>query len=870
MSRADERYNVKETEARWQRVWEDRGCFEAGEDPSRPKYYVLEMFPYPSGRIHMGHVRNYTLGDVVARYKRAKGFNVLHPMGWDAFGLPAENAAIQNNVHPAKWTRENIAAMREQLKSMGLSYDWRREVATCEPEYYRHEQKMFLDFLKAGLVYRKESWVNWDPVENTVLANEQVIDGRGWRSGALVEKRLLSQWFLKITAYAQDLLDSLTTLERWPDRVRLMQENWIGRSEGARLMFDLAAPPGGSAAESQAKPAGRLEVFTTRPDTLFGAKFVAIAANHPLTAELAKDNPALADFVAECNRMGTSEAAIETAEKKGIDTGIRAVHPFDSGWTLPVYVANFVLMDYGSGAIFGCPAHDQRDLDFANKYGLGYTQVVQPTAGQDEVAAAIARGEAYTGDGVAINSHFLDGLAVDAAKAEAIGRIEAMGRGERTVNYRLRDWGVSRQRYWGCPIPVIHCQSCGVVPVPVEQLPVRLPEDVTFDKPGNPLDHHPTWKHVACPACGKPARRETDTFDTFFESSWYFARFTSPNRADVAFDRAAADYWMPVDQYIGGIEHAVLHLLYSRFFTRALKDCGYLGVKEPFAGLLTQGMICHETYKSADGQWLYPTEVTAGANGGLVHVESGAPVIGGRSEKMSKSKKNVVDPAGIIDGYGADTARLFMLSDSPPERDLDWTEAGIDGAWRYVNRLWRMVVTAELPARGAAMPELGADAVKARRLVHRTIAQVGEDLERFHFNKAVARIREMTNGLAELPVGAAGGAWVLREGLETTARLIGPMMPHLAEELWRELGGDGLLAEAAWPDADPALLVEDSVTVAVQVNGKLRATIELPKDADSALAEQTALAQAAVISAMSGKPARKVVVVPNRIVNVVV
>jgi len=873
MSLADERYNVKETEAKWQRVWDERGCFEAREDRSKPKYYVLEMFPYPSGRIHMGHVRNYTLGDVVARYKRAKGFNVLHPMGWDAFGLPAENAAIQNKVHPAKWTRENIAAMREQLKSMGLSYDWRRELATCEPEYYRHEQRMFLDFLKAGLVYRKESWVNWDPVENTVLANEQVIDGRGWRSGALVEKRLLSQWFLKITAYAQDLLDSLATLERWPERVRLMQENWIGRSDGARLMFDLVADPLLGTAE-------RLEVFTTRPDTLFGAKFIAIAANHPLAADLAKgENTALAGFIAECNRMGTSEAAMETAEKKGIDTGLRAVHPFDPSWTLPVYVANFVLMDYGSGAIFGCPAHDQRDLDFANKYGLGHTQVVEPAADREAVAAAIAKGEAYTGDGIAINSRFLDGLAVDAAKAEAIRRIEEMGRGNRTVNYRLRDWGVSRQRYWGCPIPIIHCDSCGVVPVPADQLPVRLPEDVTFDQPGNPLDHHPTWKHVACPTCGGKARRETDTFDTFFESSWYFARFTSPARgtspdhADVAFDREAADYWMSVDQYIGGIEHAVLHLLYSRFFTRALKDCGYLGVKEPFAGLLTQGMICHETYKSAEGQWLFPTEVTAGPDGTLVHVDTGAPVTGGRSEKMSKSKKNVVDPAGIIDGYGADTARLFMLSDSPPERDLDWTEAGIDGAWRYVNRLWRMVSTpaGRIAAAGAVEPAHKDAAVTAvLREMHKTIDAVGTGLERFHFNKAVARIREFTNLLGELKGDGDDAAWMRRHGLETICLLIGPMMPHLAEEMWAALGGAGLLAQAAWPDADPALLVEDSVTVAVQVNGKLRATIILPVDADSALAEQTALAQPQVISAMSGKPARKVVVVPNRIVNVVV
>ncbi|MGE5503327.1 MAG: leucine--tRNA ligase [Actinomycetota bacterium] len=857
---ASDRYNVKETEARWQREWSERGSFVAAVDPSRPKYYVLEMFPYPSGRIHMGHVRNYTLGDVVARYKKARGFNVLHPMGWDAFGLPAENAAIQNNVHPAKWTRENIAAMREQLKSMGLSYDWGREVATCEPEYYRHEQKMFLDFLKAGLVYRKESWVNWDPVEHTVLANEQVIDGRGWRSGALVEKRLLSQWFLKITHYAQDLLDALATLERWPERVRLMQENWIGRSEGARLEFELAGR------------ADRLEVFTTRPDTLFGAKFLAIAANHPLAAELAAGNPGLAEFIAECNRMGTSEVAIETAEKKGFDTGLKAVHPFDPSWQLPVYVANFVLMEYGTGAIFGCPAHDQRDLDFATKYDLGYTQVVEPPPAEREAAlAGLARGEAYGGDGTMVNSGFLDGLGVEAAKAAAIARIEANGRGTKTINYRLRDWGVSRQRYWGCPIPVIHCPSCGVVPVPEADLPVKLPEDVTFDKPGNPLDHHPTWKHVACPTCGGAATRETDTFDTFFESSWYFARFTSPTTTDKGFDRAAADYWLPVDQYIGGIEHAVLHLLYSRFFTRALKDCGYLGVAEPFAGLLTQGMICHETYKSAAGQWLYPQEVVKDGDK-VVVAATGEPAVLGRSEKMSKSRKNVVDPAHIIDTYGADTARLFMLSDSPPERDLDWTEAGIDGAWRYVNRLWRMAAQppAALPDAGAPMPELGPEADKVHRLVHKTIAAVGDDLERFHFNKAVARIREMTNALGDLPADAAGTAWVLREGLETAARLVGPMLPHLAEEMWRLLGHATLLADTAWPAADPALLVEDTVTVAVQVNGKLRATVDLPKDCDAATAEQTALAQPTVAAAISGKPVRKVVVVPNRIVNVVV
>ncbi|HLO78773.1 MAG TPA: leucine--tRNA ligase [Magnetospirillum sp.] len=857
MSRTDERYNFKETEAKWQRQWEESGAFVAAIDPSRPKYYVMEMFPYPSGRIHMGHVRNYTLGDVVARHKRAKGFNVLHPMGWDAFGLPAENAAIERGVHPAKWTRENIASMRVQLKSMGLSYDWGREVATCEPEYYRHEQKMFLDFLKAGLVYRKESWVNWDPVENTVLANEQVIDGRGWRSGALVEKRLLSQWFLKITAFADDLLDSLKTLERWPERVRIMQENWIGRSEGARLVWDVAGR------------SDTLEIFTTRPDTLFGAAFLAISPNHPLAAELAQGNAALTDFIAECNRMGTSEAALETAEKKGVDTGLKARHPFVPGWELPIYVANFVLMEYGSGAIFGCPAHDQRDLDFARKYGLTVKPVVLP-AGEDPATFAVGA-EAFSGDGTLFNSDFLNGMDVEAAKAAAIARIEAQSLGERTVNWRLRDWGVSRQRYWGCPIPIIHCDSCGPVPVPEADLPVRLPEDVTFDKPGNPLAHHPTWKDVACPCCGKPARRETDTFDTFFESSWYFGRYTSPHAETVAFNKDEADYWLPVDQYIGGIEHAVLHLLYSRFFTRALKQCGYLDVKEPFDGLLTQGMVCHETYKDQSGAWLYPDEVVK-SEAGLAHATTGQPVTQGRSEKMSKSKRNTVDPAYIIDTYGADTARLFMLSDSPPERDLEWTEAGVDGAWRYVNRLWRLVgqVVDALPPVGAVMPELGAAAQKLRRQVHKTIAGLSDDLERFAFNKAVARLRELTNALGDVKPDSADLAWALREGLETAILLAAPMMPHLAEELWAELGHDVAVVNSPWPVADAALLVEDTVTVAVQVNGKLRATIELPKDVDTKVAEETALAQAGVIAAMSGKPPRKVVVVPNRIVNVVV
>ena len=852
-----ERYNFKEAEVRWQQEWADRGCFNAETDKSKPKYYVLEMFPYPSGRIHMGHVRNYTLGDLVARYKKARGFNVLHPMGWDAFGLPAENAAIENNVHPAKWTQENIAAMQTQLRSMGLSYDWRREIATCDPSYYKHEQKMFLDFLEAGLAYRRESWVNWDPAEQTVLANEQVIDGRGWRSGELVEKRRLAQWFLKITEFSQDLLDAIGGLERWPDRVRTMQVNWIGRSEGLRLNF------------AYTQRSDHLEVFTTRPDTLFGAAFCAVAANHPLAEELAEQDPGLADYVAACNRMGTSEAVIEAAEKTGYDTGLRVKHPFVDGRELPVYVANFVLMEYGTGAIFGCPAHDQRDLDFARKYSLDVIPVVLPSG---ENAGDFVIGDAaFTDSGKLINSEFLNGLEVDAAKSEINDRAEAAGIGTREINYRLRDWGVSRQRYWGCPIPIIHCDACGVVPVPAEDLPVTLPEDVDFDKPGNPLDHHPSWSQVDCPSCGIAARRETDTFDTFFESSWYFARFCSPH-ADTAVTPEDAEYWLPVDQYIGGIEHAVLHLLYSRFFSRAMQRCGYVKFAEPFAGLMTQGMIRHETYKDDTGNWLFPEQVQTG-DGGTEHVETGKPVVVGRSEKMSKSHKNVVDPEAIIGAYGADTARLFMLSDSPPDRDLDWTDAGIDGAWRYTQRLWRMVAEPRcaMPAPATPMPDQRDDAVEAvRRSIHQTAHHVSNDLDRFHFNKAVARIRELTNELEGLSADAPGAGWVYRDGIETVVRLIAPMMPHLAEEMWQRLGHSQLVAETSWPEVDTSLLVEENVMVGVQVNGKLRGTIELPRDADQQTAENEAMKLSPVASAISDREIRKIIFVPNRILNVVV
>jgi leucyl-tRNA synthetase len=852
------RYSFRETETKWQRIWEERATFQARAEPGRPKYYVLEMFPYPSGRIHMGHVRNYTLGDLIARYKRAQGFNVLHPMGWDAFGLPAENAAMQKGVHPATWTYANIDEMRAQFKTIGFSLDWAREVATCDPDYYRHEQAMFLDFLEAGLVERRESWVNWDPVDQTVLANEQVIDGRGWRSGAPVERRKLAQWFFKITAYSEELLAALDELERWPEKVRLMQRNWIGRSTGARIAFEVAG---------RDEP---LEVFTTRPDTLFGASFMAVSADHPLATELAPVTPGLAAFIDACRRTGTSEEALEKAEKQGFATGLVCRHPFLPEVRLPVYVANFVLMEYGTGAIFGCPAHDQRDLDFARKYGLDVTPVVLPP-GADPASFAIGD-EAYLGDGVAFNSGFLDGLAVEDAKAAAIARLEELGRGRGEVTFRLRDWGVSRQRYWGCPIPVVHCEACGVVPLAKDQLPVVLPEDIELGRPGNPLDHHPSWRHTRCPRCGGAARRETDTFDTFVESSWYFLRFCSP-QAGTAFERADADYWMPVDQYIGGVEHAVLHLLYSRFFTRALKRCGYLAIDEPFAGLFTQGMITHRTFRAADGRWLEPGEVREETPGSWVGLDDDRPVEVGRVEKMSKSKRNTIDPSAIIEAYGADTARLFMLSDSPPDRDLEWTEAGIDGAWRYLNRLWRLFdeLAPQLAPAGTPVPEdLAPAARELRRAIHRTIAQVSDEIERFHFNKAVALIREFSNRIESFQPGDPAAPALLREALDVLVRLLGPVVPHLAEELWARLGNPKLLADTPWPAADPAWLAEDQVTIAVQVGGKLRATIALPRGGDQATAEAEARAEPNVARALGGRPVRRVVYVPERLVNFVV
>ena len=853
------RYDFHRAEPKWQAAWSERACFRVADVPTdgKPKYYVLEMFPYPSGKIHMGHVRNYTLGDVVARYKRARGFSVMHPMGWDAFGLPAENAARERGVHPSKWTHENIANMRDELKRMGLSLDWEREFATCDPEYYQHQQKLFLDFLKAGLVERKESWVNWDPVDGTVLANEQVIDGRGWRSGALVEKKQLSQWFLSITKYAPELLSALDSMDRWPERVRLMQANWIGRSEGARLHFDLA------------DGSGKIEVYTTRPDTLFGMSFLAIAPEHPIAAAAGARDPAAAAFIAECRSKGTSEAVIETGEKLGFDTGIRVKHPFIEGATFPVWIANFVLMEYGTGAIFGCPAHDQRDLDFVRKYGLQVLPVVLPP-GADPATFSIGK-EPYVGPGVAYNSDFLNGLDVDAAKREVIAALSAKGLGEGVTNWRLRDWGVSRQRYWGCPIPVIHCDRCGVVPVPDDQLPVRLPDDVTFDRPGNPLDHHPTWKHVNCPTCGKAARRETDTFDTFVDSAWYFARFCCAKATDRPLVRAAVDHWMPVDQYIGGIEHAILHLLYARFFTRAMKITGHVSVEEPFAGLFTQGMVNHESYRGADGTWLYPEEIDKRPDGTAVHKETGAPVTVGRIEAMSKSKRNTIDPGAIIERYGADTARWFILSDNPPERDMEWTESGAAGAFRFTQRVFRL---AEVLGGAVPRPEdFGPAGRTLRRAAHKCIAMVTEALDSFAFNVAVARLYELANAITEAERGAnePGLDWARREAVEMLARLSAPMMPHLAEEILSHLnpGMGTLVAELPWPEAEPDLLVAESVTIAVQIMGKLRGTIVAPPDAAVEFVLGLAAAEPNVARALEGKRIVKRVHVPNRIVNFV-
>jgi len=846
------RYDPASSEPKWQQAWDAAGVFTARHDPSRPKYYVLEMFPYPSGRIHMGHVRNYTMGDVVARYRAAQGFSVLHPMGWDAFGMPAENAAMATGVHPKDYTYGNIAEMRAQLGPLGLSIDWSREFATCDPEYYGQQQALFIDMLAAGLVYRKNAVVNWDPVDMTVLANEQVIDGRGWRSGAVVDRRELTQWFFRISAYSEELLTALDGLKDWPAKVRLMQANWIGRSRGLQFGFDLVTPYAGHDA---------VEVYTTRPDTLLGASFVGISPDHPLARALEAESPDAAAFCAAARKGGTTEEAIETAEKLGFDTGLRVAHPLVPGQTLPVWIANFILMDYGTGAIFGCPAHDQRDFDFATKYALPVPSVfVAEGAGATVLAEAfvppkdqpVTYVRGFAGAGTQTGSE-----AVEAA----IAHCEARGIGKGVTKFRLRDWGLSRQRYWGCPIPVVHCARCGVVPEAKANLPVVLPDDVTFDIPGNPLDRHPTWRDCACPRCGGKGRRETDTMDTFVDSSWYFARFTAP-RATTPTDPAEVGYWMNVDQYIGGVEHAILHLLYSRFFARAMHATGHLPAKaiEPFNALFTQGMVTHEIYQTRDpaGRPFYhlPEEVEGG------HLKTtGAVVEVIPSAKMSKSKKNVVDPLAIIAAYGADTARWFILSDSPPERDVEWTASGAEAAFRHLGRVWRLAV--EVDTRGAG------DAAQDNallRAMHRAIADVTAGIEGFAFNKAIARLYEFTNVVAK----SDGSAGAKRQAMRVMAQLLAPMVPHLAEEIWAHLGGIGLVAQAAWPKADPAMLADDHVVLPIQINGKRRAEISVPKDMAAAEVEALVLADPVVARVLAGALPKKLIVVAGRIVNVVV
>ena len=908
------RYDPAAIERQWQAVWDEAGVFTARRDPARPKYYVLEMFPYPSGRIHMGHVRNYTMGDVVARTKAAQGYSVLHPMGWDAFGMPAENAAMERGGHPKDWTYSNIADMRAQMKPLGLSIDWSREFATCDPEYYGQQQAMFIDMLAAGLVYRKNAVVNWDPVDMTVLANEQVIDGRGWRSNALVERRELTQWFFKISAYSGELLSALDGLTNWPEKVRLMQANWIGKSQGLEFAFVMKGAPAGFET---------LPVYTTRPDTLLGASFAAISPDHPLAKALEAGNPAIAAFVAECRRVGTSAEALETAEKRGMDTGITVVHPLNAGVELPVYIANFILMEYGTGAIFGCPAHDQRDLDFARKYGLPVVSVFEPETVEGGYAAPEGTGPAYVpmkSERVRYVRGFAgDGLQTgEAAIAAAISHAELQGYGKGVTNYRLRDWGISRQRYWGCPIPVVHCPDCGVVPEAKANLPIRLPDDVTFDIPGNPLDRHPTWGRTTCPKCGGAARRETDTMDTFVDSSWYYARFTAPHAATPTV-MADAEYWMNVDQYIGGVEHAILHLLYSRFFARAMSKTGHLPAKaiEPFNALFTQGMVTHEIYRGAivtsdsgafsddvpvgpqlRTKYYLPEEVLRFEIAGRPHAilksalaardvseadtsavvavyqdaknfsslqnagEESEAIFVDSSAKMSKSKKNVVDPMNIIASFGADTARWFVLSDSPPERDVEWTASGAEATFKHLNRVWALSV------RIADMPgdHQGSGDEDLRRATARAVAEVTAGINGFAFNKAIAKLYEFTNALSKSDASTP----VMREAIRTLAQLMSPMTPHIAESIWSVQGGVGLVSQAAWPLADAGLLVDDQVILPIQINGKRRAEISVPKDMPASEVEKIALADEAVVKFLAGQPVKKLIVVPGRIINVVV
>ena len=844
------KYNPSIIEKKWQKIWHDNDIFKAEIDYKKPKYYVLEMFPYPSGAIHMGHVRNYTLGDLVARYKRANGFNVLHPMGWDAFGLPAENAAIENKVHPSKWTYTNIESMKKQLKEMGLSYDWSREIATCDPNYFKFEQKMFIDFFKSGIAYKKETWVNWDPVENTVLANEQVIDGCGWRSGVAVEKKKMKGWFLNISDFASEILKDTDDLTLWPDRVKTMQKNWIGKSQGATIKFKIS------------NLNENIEIFTTRPDTIFGATFLAISPNHPLADKIAKDESGALKFIKFCDKQSISEIEIEKGEKFGYKTNLKVNHPFIKEKEIPIFIANFVLMDYGTGAIFGCPAHDQRDFDFATKYNIPMIQVLRDENQSDDYNRL-----PYLGEGTHFNSEFLNGLNIAEAIKLSIQKLKEIGNAEETTTYKIRDWGVSRQRYWGCPIPIIFCPNCGEVPVPEDQLPITLPEDISLVDAGNPLDNHPTWKHTTCPKCNEKSIRETDTFDTFFESSWYFARFTDLSTSE-PFSEEAANYWLPVDQYIGGIEHAVMHLLYSRFFMRALKAVNTIHIKEPFLALETQGMVCHQTFKNIDNQWLFPREVIKRENN-YFHRETNVKVIVGRTEKMSKSKKNVVDPEHIIGNYGADTARFFMLSDSPPNRDMEWTDAGIEGSWRFLSKIWRFVESFEFRNSNIILPtKLSNRQNDLMRSLHITIKDVTESIDNFHFNNAVASLRSLVNKILSFKKIEQNDDVIILFNLNNLLILINPMVPHIAEELWEILGNQGMICDQKWPVSDKRYLQTNTIEVPIQVNGKMRAIISVPNNTSQKELEILGLMEPNVKKFLNGSP-KKVIVVINRVVNFV-
>ncbi|WP_140718907.1 leucine--tRNA ligase [Pseudomonas sp. Hp2] len=870
-------YDPQQVESSAQSFWESTKAFEVKEDSDKPKYYCLSMLPYPSGALHMGHVRNYTIGDVISRYKRMTGHNVLQPMGWDAFGLPAENAAIKNRTAPAAWTYKNIDHMRSQLKSLGYAIDWSREFATCRPEYYVHEQRMFTRLMRKGLAYRRNAVVNWDPVDQTVLANEQVIDGRGWRSGALVEKREIPQWFLRITDYAQELLDGLDQLEGWPESVKTMQRNWIGRSEGLEIQFDVL--------DARGQPLDPLRVFTTRPDTLMGVTFVSIAGEHPLALKAAAGNPALAAFLDELKKGGVSEAELETQEKRGMDTGLKAVHPV-TGEQVPIWVANFVLMGYGTGAVMAVPGHDERDHAFANKYALPIRQVIalKDARNDDERTWEPTRWRDWYGDKTRdielINSAEFDGLDYQGAFEALAERFERQGRGQRRVNYRLRDWGVSRQRYWGCPIPVIYCDSCGAVPVPEDQLPVVLPENVEFSGTGSPIKADPEWRKTTCPECGKPAERETDTFDTFMESSWYYARYTSPGAKDMVDKRG--NYWLPVDQYIGGIEHAILHLMYFRFYHKLMRDARLVDSDEPATNLLTQGMVIAETFyrQNDDGSkdWINPADVEVQRDDkarvvGAILKSDGQPVLIGGTEKMSKSKNNGVDPQAMVDKYGADTVRLFSMFAAPPEQSLEWNEAGVDGMARFLRRLWaqvhRHVADGAAPALDASALDAGQKAM--RRKTHETIGKVGDDYgRRYSFNTAIAAVMELSNALAKFEDASAQGRAVRQEALEAMVLLLNPITPHASHALWQALGhAEALLEDVPFPAVDESALVRDALTLAVQVNGKLRGTIDVPADAPKDQIEALAKAEPNAAKFLEGLTIRKVIIVPGKIVNIV-